>query len=153
MLEISSGFLSIPTDDWSELVKLTKSIGLKPKPEVGILFGAGGDTEGLENKGTRDPRWVIEVRLSLQYALLISNPETLQRAENFLEAGADRIMVKPLFADHLERARLIKYPVQIESEGITENVKTWRTDVVSALTAALPVDKLMFEAAEPAVFA
>ena len=62
VLEISSGFLSIPTDDWAELVKLTKSIGLKAKPEVGILFGAGGDTEGLESKGTRDPRWVIEVR-------------------------------------------------------------------------------------------
>ncbi|KLO15680.1 phospho-3-sulfolactate synthase coma [Schizopora paradoxa] len=115
VLEISSGFLTIPTDDWTALVKLAKSIGLKPKPEVGILFGAGGDTEGLENKGTRDPRWVIE------------------RAEKFLEAGADRIM--------------------IESEGITENVKTWRTDVVSALTAALPVDRLMFEAADPAVFA
>lgn len=42
-------------------MKLTKSIGLKPKPEIGILFGAGGDTEGLESKGTRDPRWVIEV--------------------------------------------------------------------------------------------
>ena len=42
---------------------------------------------------------------------------------------------------------------QIESEGITENVKEGRTDVVSALTAALPVDKLMFEAADLAVFA
>ncbi|THH11267.1 hypothetical protein EW145_g778 [Phellinidium pouzarii] len=115
VLELSSGFLTLPADDWTALVKLTKSIGLKPKPEVGILFGAGGDTEGLETKGTRDPRWVIE------------------RAEKFLEAGADRIM--------------------IESEGITENVKEWRTDVVSALTAALPVDKLMFEAADPAVFA
>jgi len=114
VLEISSGFLTIPTDDWAELVKLTKSIGLKPKPEIGILFGAGGDTEGLENTGTRDPKWLIE------------------RAETFLNAGADRIM--------------------IESEGITENVKHWRTDVVSSITSALPMDKLMFEAAEPAVF-
>lgn len=43
--------------------------------------------------------------------------------------------------------------LKIESEGITENVAEWRTDVVSALTSALPVDKLMFEAADPAVFA
>ncbi|KZP07281.1 phospho-3-sulfolactate synthase coma [Athelia psychrophila] len=114
VLEISSGFLTIPTADWAELVKLTKSIGLKPKPEIGILFGAGGDTEGLESAGTRDPKWLIE------------------RAETFLKAGADRIM--------------------IESEGITENVKSWRTDVVSAITSALPMDKLMFEAADPAVF-
>lgn len=68
VLEISSGFLTIPTDDWTSLVKLTKSIGLKPKPEIGILFGAGGDTEGLENKGTRDPRWVIEVILPIHLA-------------------------------------------------------------------------------------
>lgn len=61
VLEISSGFLTIPTDDWAELVKLTKSVGLKPKPEIGILFGAGGDTEGLEETGTRDPKWLIEV--------------------------------------------------------------------------------------------
>ncbi|KAG8944665.1 hypothetical protein FRC04_001629 [Tulasnella sp. 424] len=114
VLEISSGFLTIPTDDWVNLVKLTKSIGLKPKPEIGILFGAGGDTEGLESMGTRDPKWLIE------------------RAHAFLDAGADRIM--------------------IESEGITENVKHWRTDVVSSITSALPMEKLMFEAAEPAVF-
>jgi hypothetical protein len=43
--------------------------------------------------------------------------------------------------------------LQIESEGITENVKELRTDIISALTSALPVDKLMFEAADPAVFA
>lgn len=43
--------------------------------------------------------------------------------------------------------------IMIESEGITENVKSWRTDVISAVTSALPTDKIMFEAAEPDVFA
>ena len=43
--------------------------------------------------------------------------------------------------------------IMIESEGITENVKAWRTDVISAVTSALPRDKIMFEAAEPDVFA
>jgi phosphosulfolactate synthase (CoM biosynthesis protein A) len=33
VLELSSGFLSIPTDDWASLIA---SHGLKPKPEVGI---------------------------------------------------------------------------------------------------------------------
>lgn len=115
MLELSSGFLTLPTTDWSALVKLTRSIGLSPKPEIGILFGAGGDTANLEETGTRDVKWLIE------------------RAERFLEEGAEKIM--------------------IESEGITENVKSWRTDVISALTSALPVERLMFEAADPAVFA
>ncbi|OBZ66587.1 hypothetical protein A0H81_13501 [Grifola frondosa] len=43
--------------------------------------------------------------------------------------------------------------IMIESEGITENVKNWRTDVISAITSALPPDKIMFEAADPDAFA
>lgn len=72
VLEISSGFLSLPADDWTELVKLVNSYGLKSKPEVGIPWDAGGDAsiEELENAGTRDPKWLI------------------QRAKRFLDAGA-----------------------------------------------------------------
>ena len=33
--------------------------------------------------------------------------------------------------------------IMIESEGITENVNNWRTDVISAVTSALPRDKIM----------
>jgi phosphosulfolactate synthase (CoM biosynthesis protein A) len=32
----------------------------------------------------------------------------------------------------------------IESEGITENVKTWRTDVVARIAGALGLEKVMF---------
>ncbi|KAH9945652.1 coma-domain-containing protein [Amylocystis lapponica] len=118
VLEISSGFLSIPTEDWASLVEFTAAHGLKPKPEVGIQWGAGGDAsiEELESAGTRDPKWLID------------------RANTFLQAGAT-------------------YMIMIESEGITENVKNWRTDVISAITSALPRDKIMFEAADPDVFA
>ena len=42
--------------------------------------------------------------------------------------------------------------VMIESEGITENVRAWRTDVVAQLVAALGLEALMFEAADPEVF-
>jgi phosphosulfolactate synthase (CoM biosynthesis protein A) len=56
---------------------------------------------------------------------------TIQLAQKFISAGADMIM--------------------IESEGITENVKQWRTDVVAKLINALGLEKLMFEAADPAV--
>ncbi|TFY83731.1 hypothetical protein EWM64_g276 [Hericium alpestre] len=113
VLELSSGFLSIPTDDWANLVEFTAAHGLKPKPEVGIQWGAGGDAsvEELEAAGTRDPKWLID------------------RANKFLQAGA--------------------YMIMIESEGITENVKSWRTDVISAITSSLPNDKIMFEAADP----
>jgi phosphosulfolactate synthase (CoM biosynthesis protein A) len=41
----------------------------------------------------------------------------------------------------------------IESEGITESVKTWRTDVVAKIIDGLGLEKVMFEAADPEVYA
>jgi len=116
ILEISAGFISIPVDDWVALVERVKDEGLKPKPEVGIQWGAGGETsvEELEEAGVRDPGRAIHA------------------AKRFLEAGA--------------------YLIMIESEGITENVKAWRTEVVSQITDALGTEKVMFEAADPQVF-
>jgi len=117
IIEISSGFITIPIDDWLRLVEKVRKAGLKPKPEVGIQFGAGGasSVEELEAEGTRDPEWAVI------------------QAKRLIEAGA--------------------YMIMIESEGITENVKVWRTDVPAKLANALGLDKVMFEAAEPEVFA
>ncbi len=117
ILEISSGFITIPVDDWLRLVEKVQKAGLKAKPEVGIQFGAGGATsaEELEAEGTRDVGWAIG------------------QAKRFLEAGA--------------------YMIMIESEGITENVKSWRTDAVAKIIDALGLEKVMFEAADPEVFA
>src|SRR6059058_5218704 len=117
IIEISAGFVSIPTDDWLRLIELVRKAGLKAKPEVGIQFGAGGATAAAELKaeGTRDPSWAIRL------------------AQRCLDAGVPLIM--------------------IESEGITENVRTWRTDVVARIVDALGVEQLMFEAADPEVFA
>ncbi len=117
ILEISSGFITIPVDDWLRLVEKVQQAGLKAKPEVGIQFGAGGATtaEELEAEGTRDVEWAIG------------------QARRFLEAGA--------------------YMIIIESEAITENVKTWRTDAVAKIIGALGLEKVMFEAADPEVFA
>ena len=42
--------------------------------------------------------------------------------------------------------------VMVESEGITESVGSWRTDAVARLVDAVGLDRLMFEAADPAVF-
>jgi phosphosulfolactate synthase (CoM biosynthesis protein A) len=43
--------------------------------------------------------------------------------------------------------------IPIESEGITENVEPWRTDVPARLINELGLKKLMFEATDPEVFA
>ena len=40
----------------------------------------------------------------------------------------------------------------IESEGITESVRTWRTEVVARIVNALGLERVMFEAADPDVF-
>jgi phosphosulfolactate synthase (CoM biosynthesis protein A) len=78
IIEISSGFISIPTDDWLRLVERVQKAGLKAKPEVGIQFGAGGDTVAgeLEAEGTRDPEWMIS------------------QARRFIDAGAYMIMIE-----------------------------------------------------------
>ncbi len=117
IIEISSGFITIPADDWLRLVEKVEKAGLKAKPEVGIQFGAGGASavEELEAEGTRDPEGAIAL------------------AKRFLEAGA--------------------YMIMIESEGITENVKVWRTDVPAKVANILGIEKVMFEAADPEVFA
>jgi phosphosulfolactate synthase (CoM biosynthesis protein A) len=41
----------------------------------------------------------------------------------------------------------------IESEGITENTEPWRTEVPALFMSELGAEKLMFEAADPEVFA
>jgi phosphosulfolactate synthase (CoM biosynthesis protein A) len=43
--------------------------------------------------------------------------------------------------------------IMIESEGITESVSTWRTDVIGKVASDLGLDNVMFEAADPEVFA
>jgi len=57
----------------------------------------------------------------------------IAQAKRFLEAGAEIIM--------------------IESEGITENVDPWRTGVPAKFIDTIGMEKLMFEAADPDVFA
>jgi phosphosulfolactate synthase (CoM biosynthesis protein A) len=116
IIEISSGFISVPADDLVRLTEKVRKAGLKVKAEVGIQFGAGGASsiEELEAEGTGDPDWAI------------------MRAKRHLDAGA--------------------YMIMIESEGITESVRTWRTDVICKIIRELGMETTMFEAADPAVF-
>jgi len=78
IIEISAGFISIPSDDWLRLVEAVQKAGLRAKPEVGVQFGAGGDTskEELEAEGVQDPSYAIE------------------QARRFVDAGAYMIMIE-----------------------------------------------------------
>ncbi|KAI2776691.1 putative sulfonate biosynthesis enzyme [Daldinia loculata] len=117
VIELSTGFLSLPPDDWLRLAERVQKAGLKPKPELGIQFGAGGDTSAAELRsiGTSDPGKVINMAKRF-----------------FQDTGVERVM--------------------IESEGITENVQTWRTDVIQDILRELPLENVIFEAADPSVF-
>lgn len=117
IIELSAGFISLPTDDWLRLIDKVQSAGLKAKPEIGIQFGAGGDTakSELESEGTLDTGYAVK------------------QAKRFVDAGA--------------------YMIMIESEGITENADPWRTDVPAEFINEIGLEKLMFEAADPDVFA
>jgi len=78
MIELSTGFIQLPTPDLLRLIEKVKKAGLKPKPEIGIQFGAGGDTNRteLEAEGTRDPQIMIDT------------------ANECLNAGASIIMIE-----------------------------------------------------------
>lgn len=116
IVEISAGFISLSTNDWLRLIDEVQKEGLKAKPEVGIQFGAGGDTTGeqLESEGIQDVDYAIK------------------QAKQFLDIGA--------------------YMIMIESEGITENANPWRVEVPAKFINEIGLDKLMFEAADPAVY-
>lgn len=78
VIELSFGFISIPSDDWLRLIEKVHSYGLKAKPELSIQFCAGGDTKAseLEAIGTSDPSRVIN------------------NAKCFINAGVERLMVE-----------------------------------------------------------
>ncbi len=116
IVEVSAGFLVIADDDMVRLTEKVRAEGLKPKPEVGIQFGAGGASAvaELEAEGVKDVARAISLM------------------KRHLAAGAAMVMV--------------------ESEGITESVSAWRTDVVARIVAEVGLERLMFEAADPAVF-
>jgi phosphosulfolactate synthase (CoM biosynthesis protein A) len=78
IVEISSGFLSIDTEDLVGLTELVSDHDLKPKPEVNVQFGAGGASspEELEAEASIDPR------------------KAVAEANRHLDAGAYKIMVE-----------------------------------------------------------
>jgi phosphosulfolactate synthase (CoM biosynthesis protein A) len=116
IIEVSTGFISLDADDWLRLIEKVQKSGLKAKPEIGIQFGAGGDTPAEE--------LATETQLDVGWAVA--------QAKRFVEAGA--------------------YLIMLESEGITENVTSWRTDVPARFVNEVGLEKIMFEAADSAVF-
>jgi phosphosulfolactate synthase (CoM biosynthesis protein A) len=78
IVEISSGFLAIDTDDLVALTELVADHDLKPKPEINVQFGAGGASseEELLGEVQQDPQLAIE------------------EGKRHLDAGAYKLMVE-----------------------------------------------------------
>lgn len=58
--------------------------------------------------------------------------EAIREARRHLDAGA--------------------YMIMVESEGITEQVREWRTDIISEIADGIGIESAMFEAADPQVY-
>ncbi|GAB3266714.1 phosphosulfolactate synthase [Arthrobacter pigmenti] len=78
VIEISTGFISVPTSGLLRLIEQVNKAGLKAKPELGIQFGSGGDStqSELAAEGKKDVG------------------DLADRANRALEAGADIIMIE-----------------------------------------------------------
>ncbi len=68
----------MPADNLVRLTERVQQAGLRAKPEVGVQFGAGGDTPAreLEAEGTRDVRSAVAL------------------AQRRLDAGAQLVMIE-----------------------------------------------------------
>jgi phosphosulfolactate synthase (EC 4.4.1.19) len=77
VIEVSSGFIEISKEDMIEIVKDIKNAGLKAKPEISFIKGAGGGTE------------------IIGYEVLYKDiNETIELCEEFLKNGAYMLMLE-----------------------------------------------------------
>ena len=78
VIEISTGFIMLPTSGLLRLVEKVTKAGLKAKPELGIQIGSGGDS--------------TEAELAAESSKDIG--DLIDRAEKCLDAGASIIMIE-----------------------------------------------------------
>jgi phosphosulfolactate synthase (CoM biosynthesis protein A) len=79
VIEISSGFISIPLDYKLDMVKRVMNRGLKAKPEVSLIIGAGG--------GTHIIGYEEEIKLR-------SVEDFIQECRIFINGGVNMIMIE-----------------------------------------------------------
>jgi phosphosulfolactate synthase (CoM biosynthesis protein A) len=104
--------------------------------EHDVLVSTGGFIEHVLTQGPRTTDRYIEAAATAPEELAQDGTRdvgyAIDLARRCLDAGA--------------------YMIMIESEGITEEVTSRRTDVVAAIARELGLEKVMFEAADPEVF-
>ncbi|KAG0601765.1 hypothetical protein M758_11G138000 [Ceratodon purpureus] len=111
-VELNAGFMGLDEENLLRLIRMVRNSGMKCKPEIGLGF-QGGENAELAQSGKVDPNWVIK------------------RAERYLEAGADMIM--------------------IDADGLVSSLDNLHSDLVAKIIERLGVEKIMFEANDPTV--
>jgi len=91
IVEVSSGFITIPDDDWLRLVEKVQKAGLKAKPEVGIQFGAGGASAAAELEARAHAiRSGRSIRRAVRISLVVGRPSRFMNPPGNLPAAARR---------------------------------------------------------------
>jgi phosphosulfolactate synthase (CoM biosynthesis protein A) len=75
-VEISAGFISVPSDDLLKLARRAMDLGFRVKPEVGVQFGAGGGAAVSQLEPARDA------------------DDAIRMAERYLGLGLPLVMVE-----------------------------------------------------------
>jgi len=77
VIEVSSGFIEIKIEDMVEIIKDIKKLGMKAKPEISFIKGAGGGV------------------YSLEYEIVYKDlNETIKEADILLKNGAYMLMIE-----------------------------------------------------------
>ena len=142
IVELSRGFATLPSDDWLGLVARLRRFDLKPKPGIGIQFGASGAaaTAELEVEGTRDSEWsagLAKRLIDAEADMLMLESEGITEnvggwitdflARSATETGPERLILEaadPLvFAWYIRTSRLCNSSVS--AGAFWETNSTW----------------------------
>lgn len=83
VVEVSSGLASIPLEDKIKIVKQVQKLGMKPKPEVSLMIGAGAGThiagyeESMKMRGVDDFASEVEAHLKAKAEMIMVESEGL----------------------------------------------------------------------------
>ncbi|XP_048493632.1 protein HEAT-STRESS-ASSOCIATED 32 [Beta vulgaris subsp. vulgaris] len=122
-IELDAGSLEIPEEALLRYVHMIKSAGLKVKPQFAVKF----DKCDISLPGSR-AYGAYTVPRPRSYDYVEDVDLLIRKAERFLEAGADMIM--------------------IDAEDVCKRAESLRADIIAKIIGRLGVEKTMFEAAD-----
>src|SRR5699024_8499032 len=133
VIEISTGFIMLPTSGLERLVEKVTKAGLKAKPELGIQVGSGGDSSeaGLAAESKKDIGDLVDRgKRALDGGASISVLEAARSHENVMFEAADGPVFDWYIKNYGNEVNLFVDHSQIlQLEGLRQNLwgnkSTW----------------------------